>query len=189
MKMSTVWVSSFVLGMVVGGQAGPIHNLYTDHRAMQVDDIVTVIISEEAKAGSESGTNTSKSNEMGLSVARGSGPLKVIPAMGASGGSNVGFDGRAGTSRQGSLDARISARVENVMDNGNLIISGSKVVEINNEKEIIKISGIVRPQDIQANNIVYSHSIADAQILYSGKGAVEQGHRPGLVARCLNWLF
>jgi flagellar L-ring protein precursor FlgH len=76
-----------------------------------------------------------------------------------------------------------------VLDNGNLVIDGSKVVEINEEKEIIKISGIVRPQDIESNNIIYSYNVANAQITYSGKGAASTGQRPGLLARILNWIF
>ncbi|MFW6255147.1 MAG: flagellar basal body L-ring protein FlgH, partial [Chitinivibrionales bacterium] len=90
---------------------------------------------------------------------------------------------------EGNLAARVSARVTQVLDNGNLMIEGSKVVEINNEKEIIKVSGVVRPEDIGSNNIVYSYNVADAQINYSGKGTVHEGSRPGLLSRFLNWIF
>ena len=164
-------------------------NLYTNHRAMRVDDILTVLIVENAKAGSQSSTNTDKKNSFGIDNVKGSGALDFIPGFGASGALNVGFDGKGGTARQGSLAANISARVVQVLDNGNLVIEGSKVVEINEEKEIIKISGIVRPQDIEANNIVRSSNLADAQIAYSGKGAAREGARPGPIARFLNILF
>jgi len=189
-------MKGFIIAAVTAGYlmsssafAGNIHSLYTDHRAMGVDDILTVIISEEASAGSKSGTQTSKRNDIGVSTSGGTGALSFVPSMGASGGNEIGYDGSGGTSRSGNLSARISARVERVLDNGNLVISGSKVVEINSEKEIIKVSGIVRPQDIESNNVIYSHNIADAQIQYSGHGAVEQASRPGLIARFLNWLF
>lgn len=166
-----------------------VHSLYTDHRAMKVDDILTVFIVEEAKAGSKTGTNTSKENEMGVNGLNGSGALDFLPSFGASGGFKNAYKGNAGTSREGSLAARVSARVIKVLDNGNLMIEGSKIVEINEEREIIKISGIVRPQDIEADNIIYSHNVADAEITYSGKGTVHKGHRPGLVTKFLNWLF
>ena len=165
-----------------------VHNLYSDHRAMKVDDILTILIVESAKAGSESKTATSKQNDIGAQ-ASGTGALSFIPQVGVNGGMKVGFDGRGGTSREGNLEATISARVLKVMDNGNLVIEGSKVVEINDEKEIIKINGIVRPQDILQNNIVYSSSVADAQITYAGKGVANSGRRPGVVARILNWIF
>ncbi|HMA65307.1 MAG: flagellar basal body L-ring protein FlgH [Fibrobacterota bacterium] len=183
------YILSAVLTIVYIANAAPVGNLYSDHRAVRNDDILTVLIVESAKAGSESNTKTSKENSIGASADGGSGALKFLPAFGANGSSKVGFDGSGGTSREGSLVATISARVIKVLDNGNLAIEGSKVVEINQEKEIIKLSGIVRPQDIMTNNIVYSSSIADAQITYTGKGAVNSGQRPGVLARFLNWIF
>ncbi len=171
------------------GHAASIFSLYNDKKALSTDDIMTVVITESAKAGSQSGTNTSKQNDLGVQSAGGSGLLRFIPSFGASAGNKIGYDGKAGTSREGSLDAKISARVTKVLDNGNLVIEGSKVVEINDEKEIIKVSGVVRPQDIESNNVIYSYNIADAQITYSGKGTVHTGERPGLIARFFNWIF
>ena len=169
--------------------ASSAYSIYNAHRAMHVDDILTVVIVESAKAGSQSGTNTNKENDMSLQGGNGSGLLKFIPNFGASGSSKVSYDGKGGTSREGNLVAKISARVVQVLDNGNLVIDGSKVVEINEEKEIIKVSGVVRQQDIESNNIIYSYNIADAQITYSGKGTANTGQRPGLLARILNWIF
>jgi flagellar L-ring protein FlgH len=87
------------------------------------------------------------------------------------------------------LNATISARVVRVLDNGNLVIEGSKQVEINDEKEIIKLTGVVRPRDIRKDNVVYSSNVADAQITYAGRGVANTGNRPGLLARFLNWIF
>ena len=189
MKHRVIKMAVFITLPICYTFSASVHNLYSDHRAMKIDDILTVMIVESAKAGSESKTNTSKENSLGLQASGGSGALSFMPAFGGSGGSKVGFDGRGGTSRQGNLVATISARVVKVLDNGNLVIEGSKVVEINDEKEIIKLTGMVRPQDIQQNNIVYSSSIADAQITYAGKGVANTGRRPGLIARFINWIF
>lgn len=175
--------------MTCGISGSDIYSLYTDHRAMKQDDILTVIIVENAKAGSKSSTNTKKKNSFGIDNKKGTGPLDFIPSFGASGGVNLGFDGEGGTKREGSLVATISARVTKVLDNGNLVISGSKIVEINEEKEIIKISGVVRPEDIESNNTIYSYNISDADITYSGKGIASTGQRPGFFARVFNWLF
>ncbi len=179
----------FVMVACLNSISTPMNNLFSDHRAMKVDDILTVQIVESAKAGSESSTNTKKENSFGVEAGGGSGALGFLPSFGASGGNKVGYDGTGGTSREGKLVATVSARVIKVLDNGNLVIDGSKVVEINDEKEIIKISGIVRPQDVQKNNIVYSSSIADAQITYSGKGVAHTAQRPGFFARLFNWIF
>ena len=169
--------------------SAPVVNLFSDHRAMRVDDILTILIDESAKAGSESGTKTSKENSLGLESPGGSGALRMIPGFGVSGGSKVGYDGKGGTTREGSLVATISARVIKVLDNGNLVIEGSKVVEINDEKEIIKITGVVRPQDVRKDNVINSSNIADASITYAGKGVANTGRRPGLLARFLNFIF
>ena len=180
---------TFLLAICYIVYSAPVVNLFSDHRAMKVDDILTIMIVESAKAGSESGTTTSKENSMGVESGGGAGALRMIPGFGVSGGSRVGYDGKGGTSREGNLVATISARVTKVLDNGNLVIEGSKVVEINEEKEIIKLTGVVRPQDVQKNNVIYSSSIADAEITYAGKGVANTGRRPGLLARFLNWIF
>lgn len=164
-------------------------NLFSDHRAMRIDDIVTIMIDESAKAGSQSGTTTSKENSMGVEGSGGSGALRLIPGLKLSGASKVDYDGKGGTSRQGSLVATISARVIKVLDNGTLVVEGSKEVEINNEKEIIRLTGMVRPQDVRKDNIIYSSSIADAQITYAGNGVASTARRPGVLARFFNWVF
>ena len=169
--------------------ATPVPNLFSDQRAIKVDDIVTILIVESAKAGSESQTNTGKSQSFGVESQGGTGVLGLLPQFSGSGGTKIGYDGKGNTSREGTLQATISARVTKVMDNGNLVIEGSKVVEVNEEKGIIKINGVIRPLDIQQNNVVYSSSIADAQITYSGKGAANTAQRPGILARIINWIF
>jgi flagellar L-ring protein precursor FlgH len=169
--------------------AAQVPNLFSDQRAIKVDDIVTILIVESAKAGSESATNTGKSQSFGVESNGGSGFMRLLPQFSGSGGTKIGYDGKGNTSREGTLEATISARVIKVLDNGNLVIEGSKVVEVNEEKGIIKISGMIRPLDIQQNNIVYSSSIADAQITYSGKGVANTAQRPGLLARVINWIF
>ncbi|HLV32947.1 MAG TPA: flagellar basal body L-ring protein FlgH [Chitinispirillaceae bacterium] len=190
MKIKGIASLTLLTVLIVFGSAGAnLYSLYSDQRAMRVDDILTIIIEESAKAGSQSNTNTSKENSMDLDGGGGTGVLGFIPRFGASGGSKVNYGGKGGTSRQGSLVATISARVVEVLDNGNLIIEGSKVVEINEEKEIIKLTGMVRPADILKNNVIYSSSIADAEITYTGKGVANTGQRPGFLARFINWIF
>lgn len=184
-----MFIKLIILFSTIQITAAPIYNLYNAHRAMRVDDILTVVIIESAKAGSQSGTNTQKQNDLSVSAANGTGLLKFLPSFGASGSSKVDYTGQGGTTREGSLEAQISARVVKVLDNGNLVIDGSKVVEINEEKEMIKVNGVVRPQDIQGNNTIYSYNISDAQITYSGKGTANTGQRPGFLARFLNWIF
>jgi len=186
-KLREVMITVVAAALGTAVMAGPmqIHSLFSDHRAMRVDDILTIIIVESAKAGSESKTNTSKGTEVGFKA----GSLSLLSPQEFGASNSAKYDGKGATSRSGSLSATVTARVIEVLQGGNLVIEGSKVVEINQEKEVIKISGVVRPQDIQKNNIVYSTSIADAQIQYSGSGAVNTASRPGFFTRVFNWIF
>ncbi len=186
MKRSLILFVLLIVSSVAGDR---IHSLYSDHRAVRQGDILTVVVVEDAQAGSKSSTETEKNNGVDVKGGGGSGLLDFIPSFGANAGTGISYDGQGGTSRQRNLTAKISAKVVGVRDNGNLVIEGNKVVEINEEKEIIKISGLVRPEDVESNNTVFSYDIADADIKYSGKGVPDDGRRPGLLARFFNWLF
>ncbi len=174
--------------LVVLSFGARINNLYTNQRAMQEGDLLTVMIVENAKAGSNSTTKTDTKSSAGIS-AGGSGALSFIPAMGASGEVGVGYEGNGKTQREGTLVAKLSVRIDKVYDNGNLLISGDKVVEINDEKEIIRLTGTVRPLDIEANNTIFSYNIANAEITYSGHGEASDARRAGPFTRFFNWLF
>ena len=189
MKLYNKFVLLSIMAISYTCFAAEVPNLFSDQPAIKVDDILTILIVESAKAGTESKTNTGKSQSFGVGSNGGTGVLRFLPQFGGSGSAEVGYDGKGTTTRTGSLNATIAVRVTKVLDNGNLVIEGTKVVEVNYEKGLIKVTGIVRPRDIQPNNMIYSSSIADAQITYSGKGAVNDGHRPGVLARLINWIF
>lgn len=177
-------------------QAMP-HNfsLYTDKKAKRADDVITVLIMENAKAGSDSKTNTDKHQDASialdpLGVAFNGGPSDdYTPKIGFGGKVAQKYGGAGNTSRQGDVKATLSARIVAVYDNGNLLIEGNKEVEVNSEKEILRVSGIVRPEDIASDNTIMSEKIADARIQYSGSGDINQASRPGLLARFFNWIF
>jgi flagellar L-ring protein precursor FlgH len=180
----------------VGAQAMP-HNysLYTDKKAKKTEDVITVLIMENAKAGSDAKTNTDKSQDASVDISpfnvawAGGPPTEYTPKVGFGGSVNQKYGGAGKTSRQGEVRATLSARIVAVYDNGNLLIEGNKEVEVNSEKEILRVSGIVRPEDISSDNTVLSEKIADARIQYSGTGDLHQASRPGLLARFFNWIF
>lgn len=188
-----------ILGAFVsmaGAQAMP-HNysLYTDKKAKRAEDVITVLIMENAKASNDTKTNTDKEQDAGIDIQPfnvawgGAAGAQYSPKVGFSGGVNQKYRGKGATSREGEVKATLSARIVAVYDNGNLLIEGNKEVEVNNEKEILRVSGIVRPEDISADNTVLSEKIADARIQYTGQGDNHQAARPGLLARFFNWIF
>jgi len=83
----------------------------------------------------------------------------------------------------------MTAKVVEVLPNGNLVIEGRQTIVINGEEQVIVVSGIVRPQDIEPDNTVLSTYIADATIVYNGTGPIGDAQEPGLLTRLLNWLF
>ena len=90
---------------------------------------------------------------------------------------------------RGSLESRMTAMVTEVQDNGLLSIHGTRVIEVNGEQQVTVLTGLVRPEDVSADNVISSYNIANAQISYTGKGMVTQAGKPGIVARVWNWIF
>jgi len=99
------------------------------------------------------------------------------------------YGGSGSTSRQETLNATVSAKVIDVLTNGNLMIEGRRNVRVNNEDQIIIIEGTVRPADIGPNNVVNSIYIADARISYSGKGILSDRQSPGWLMNIVDKLW
>jgi flagellar L-ring protein precursor FlgH len=165
-------------------------NLYADLKARNVGDIVTINIIESAKASKNATTKTARDSSLGASW---SGVLAKLTGDWVGSDQAVDFknefDGKGETTRSSQLNAYITAQVIHVLPNGNLVIQGSRQVQVNNENQFINISGVIRPEDISSNNIVLSTFIADATIELTGQGVISDNQRPGWLARILNWIW
>ncbi|MDD5434003.1 MAG: flagellar basal body L-ring protein FlgH, partial [Nitrospira sp.] len=98
-------------------------------------------------------------------------------------------DGSGTTSRSSQLTAVMTAKVLDVLPNGNLVIDGKHEVSVNNETQIISISGIIRPEDIGPGNTILSTYIADAKITYSGSGVISDKQRVGWLVRVMDFIW
>ncbi len=181
--------SPLILCALLSGSAAGDGSLFSDQRAFQIDDIITIRVIESASADQSSTTASNKSASFKTAGGPGTGPLSSIPLFGVSGSADNTFDGSGETSRSGKLTANITARVTEVSSNGNLIVHGSRIVIINQAEEVMEIEGIVRPKDISADNSVLSTYLADARISYRGTGALATSSRQGLISRFLGWIF
>ena len=157
--------------------------LAADRRASAVGDVVTVIVL----------TNSTASNSVAKSTRRNtsaSGNLSVGGDFDKSAGISFGgnYDGQGTTARTDRMAAQLSAQVEAVLPNGDLLISGWQALRINGESTNIKVSGRIRPSDIDGQNAVLSSRIADARIDYDGKGFASRSAKPGLVTRIFHFL-
>jgi len=164
-------------------------SLYKDKKAFKIGDVLTVIVQEAASATHSTNTKAQKNSSSGVSL--GSSRSQGIPFqdIGISGKENVSGGGQS--VRSGALNGRITLRVKEVLPNGNLVINGTRVITVNDEKQVLEITGIVRPEDVTAENTVLSSLVADAQIKYTGKGEVSEKSRFGFFSRLLSmlWIF
>jgi flagellar L-ring protein precursor FlgH len=174
-----------------GGQGG---QLFADHRARAVNDIVTIIVVEQSTQSRSANTTTSKSTNRTASI--NDFPFLALPTRNAAAAANMRFDiageaeheGKGSIDRSDRLTAQIPARVVKVLDNGNLVIEGRRAVLVNDETQTATISGVVRPQDITGANTVLSSQLADAEVQIVGRGVLSEAQRPGLLYRLLDWL-
>ncbi len=160
-------------------------NLFTDRSEFIEGEIVTVVIEENASAIQSASTDTVQSSSV-----EAEGRIGFLNLVGSFlfGYSEEDFaDGETG--RQGMIEAKITTEIVEITENGNLIIEGEKRLTINEEDQIIKLSGTVRPQDIDLDNQISSERVANAVIEYKGEGVIADKQRPGLFSRIFNWLF
>ena len=173
------------------------NSFYSDIRAREVGDIVTIIVREYAQSKDYGSTQTEKSSSFS-SIIKSIFGLKddVSDLTGLKDPTNIldvsgtgKFKGKGQIEQTSSLKTKVTAVVTEVLPNGNLVVEGRRTIIINGEKKIIGIRGIVRPQDIGPNNTVSSEALADAEIVYEGKGVVSKSQSPGLFTRLLLWLW
>ena len=160
--------------------------LFEDLKANRVGDILTVRLVESTNASKNSATSTSKTTEaalqnptiLGIPVTRDGTNL----FEGSLSGEQT-FDGSGASSQSNSLSGDITVTVVERYPNGNLRIRGEKWVTLNQGQEFIRLSGIVRPTDIEPDNSLASTRIADARITYSSKGVMAAANKMGWVSR------
>ena len=158
-------------------------SMFADRKARDVGDLVTVIIVEQAQARQTANTSTGKESQ--VQVGPGLGVLAdLIPLFGMGGGDSYSAHGQ--TTRGGSLTAKVTTRVIEVLPNDTLRIEGSQFV-INGEQEIV-IRGTVRSRDIAPDNTILSPHVADAEISFVERGLCDKNN-PGILTRLFNWLF
>jgi len=155
-------------------------------RASRVGDILTVAFTESFQATKSQNAATSRSSESSVTFP----PVveKLIPGEEfASSGENT-FSGSGSTAQSNSLTGSVSVHVIRVFGNGNLEIMGQKKLTLNNGDEYIRVSGIVRPRDISADNVVQSDRIANADINYIGAGDIARSGKKGWYTKLMETI-
>lgn len=167
-------------------QSGP-RSLFGDRRARQRGDIVTVSVEIDDEARIRNATTRGRSGEDSVTVGALYGLTEIAerllpgdatldPAVTAAGTSSS--SGSGSVTRNEQVTLRLAATVEDVLPNGHLVIRGSQEVRINFELRDLEVSGIVRPEDISRQNVVTYDKIADARIVYGGRGQISDLQQP-----------
>ena len=156
-----------------------------DLRASRVDDIITIVVSENASAVASGGTNTSRKSTATNSIAALAGTLASgNPVANLANIANAQqIQGTGQTTRKLTLSTTLSARVVDVTPNGALVIEGAKEIAVNSEKQSVRVRGIVRPEDLTTANTVLSTQVANLQVQIAGRGVVNDAIRRPM------WLY
>jgi len=163
-------------------------NLSADLRARNVDDVVTILVQESASAVSTGQSKTSRASSANASVTSLAGPKAPKGALAnlLNSSSAQSLDGQGTTSRQTTLTTTISARVTHVLVNGNLVVEGTKNLNVNAENQVITVRGVIRPIDLDTTNTVLSSRLADLELQVNGKGIVNDAvRRPNFLYRLI----
>jgi flagellar L-ring protein precursor FlgH len=160
-------------------------SLYGDQKARRVGDILTVILQESHNASKSAETTTTKDSS--ASVAS---PVTLFNEKVNELVNNVDierdFTGTGESDRSNSLRGQITVTVSEVLPSGVLEVRGEKWLSINGDDEYLRLSGLVRSQDINPDNTLLSTKLADARISFGGKGPVSDTNKQGIMTRLLN---
>lgn len=183
--------------------------LFSDRKAMRVNDIVTVIISETAKSSNVGAKQLNKNDKTNLgggifttgtattgtgangSVNSAIGKLNGLTNAGFTTSTDNSFAGSGTATKDASFTTTVSARIVKVMQNGNYFVSGKREILIDDQKQVIQISGVIRPYDIDQFNRIDSASMSDAKILYKTEGDVDRATKQGWGTKAIQavWPF
>jgi flagellar L-ring protein precursor FlgH len=163
-------------------------SLFSDMKALNVGDAVTISIVENTEADNNALADEQSALSLGGSVNT---SIPGSPSSSAGGTLNTtnNFRGRGQNTRSERIRSRLSARVDSVDAVGNLRIRANRVTKVNGEMQTITLTGFVRPVDILDDNSVLSSNILDLNLLIEGDGNVTRANQPGLITKFLRFLF
>ena len=177
----------------------PASMLFTDARALRVNDLVVIKVEEVADAHRSTNTDIDRSSESSAEITEFLGLLRKLKSLDPNaeaglkigGKSSASFKGEGKTGRSEFLTATVPAVVRKVLPNGNLFVEGHRVILVNQEEQHFYISGVVRPIDIDQENSVKSSMVADAEIEFVGRGVLTDNQKQGWFSALLGriWPF
>ena len=169
----------------------PAAMLFTDARALHLNDLVVVKVEELADSQRQADTDLKHGSKMTADVSAFldvAGVRQDVSGQ-VGGGLSTDFQGLGRTRRTERLMATVPSLVRKVLPNGLLFIEGHRVVLVNQEEHHFYISGVVRPIDIDQQNSVKSSLLADAEVEFTAMGVLSDNERQGWLSRFVNWIW
>ena len=167
------------------------NGLYTDTRAHRVGDLISVQLEEATSASKNAGTTLDRNNSLNMGEVSLAGRNvhfgRYQPTLSLN--NSASFDGESDASQSNSLSGQISVSVVKVLANGNLVVRGEKCLSLNSGNEYIRVTGIVRSEDVNSDSTVSSQRIANARIQYGGTGDFASTQERGWLSKFFNSAF
>jgi flagellar L-ring protein FlgH len=168
--------------------------LALDRRARNVNDLITIRVVESITGSGTADSSLSKGSSASAAMPKLFGLEKKLPGIIdptalASAKANTDFKGAGTTTRAGELSALITARVSDLLPNGDMVVEGVREIEINGDRQIVVLTGVVRGADVDQSNVVMSSEIGQLRIRYFGRGLIKDNLKPGWLIRALNKVF
>ena len=188
-----IFVAVAIAAFILTGGAGESKSLwvdngsswYSDKKARNVGDILTIVINESTTQTATKSRTNSKSGS--VSVGTGTGIFDFIKAFSANGSDNWQADGTATDTNR--FSGQISVTVVEVLPNDNMIIEGTQSIWQNRDEHKITLRGVIRRDDVTMYNTVPSSKVADATLKFDGKGPLNAKQRQGILTQIFNFLF
>src|SRR5262245_24329905 len=163
-----------------------IANLMTDQAARRINDLVTIKVEEAVSASGAADLSIAKKSSASAAFPT---PLSTYLAKLLPASSDTKASGQGSTSRTTSLSAMLTGRVTEVLPNGDLAVEGVREIDINGDRQIVVLTGVVRVIDIQPGNIAPSSRIGQLRIRCLSQGVMKDSLTPGWLIRVLNKIF
>jgi len=160
--------------------------LHYGQRAARVGDLVTVVLTERTQSAKDTSASSDRDGSFDITPPS-LGPFSFDPGN-LNSGSSASFSGSGDASQTNSLSGTITVTISEVLPNGIARVRGEKLMNLSQGEEWIQLAGLVRLNDIDADNRIASTRIADARISYSGNGHFQRASRPGWLARFFNMV-
>ncbi len=164
--------------------------LYGDRKAYRVGDVITVLLTETTSSQKSTKSSLSKSSEVEIvnPTIFGQQPVDLSASI----ENDTSFSGKGSTGQSNSLEGSITVTVHQIYPNGLMLVKGEKWLNLTNGSEVIRVSGLLRPDDVSPENTAMSTKLADARLTYSGTGDLADTTRQGWLTRFFNsswWPF